>query len=471
MITNDKIGEKEGEEIMDKCICKILELSVILGFGVILLVASPFIGVTGANPTGVGSVNGVGAALEAGMTSVDEEMGISAYANVGEEWMLTYTNKEYGFSIEYPEGWTVNEDHMAAPMVVSFLGPIKDGGRINVAVNIEELSTKMTAEEYLKVSIEIFPEEWNIVKTFNDTINGEPVSGHIVTVTTEGGLEVKMMLACLVHDKQAYTLGFAATPSTYDEVEEDYFDPMLRSFKFIEEEAGIEIWVFIVTPSEVEVGEEVKIKFEVVNEAEVEKTKTFLLHVNTLGTLHQEVIDFKTVTLAPGKRVEIEFSFIPKETGVYILQVADRVRVITVDHEEEARISVKNQHEVLEGGNFTATVNIANVSDLSILLFKLNYDPSVVMLNKIEKGSDIATSSWSRWDSSQDTGIVTIYAFSDPSGSPVNGPAELARLEFSVVGMAGDKSFLDIQGIIANSDMEIIQAIWVDSEVTVIPGA
>ena len=454
--------------MMDKCICKILELSVILAFGVVLLGVSPFIGVTGANPTGGGSVSGVVAALEAGMTSVDEEMEISTYANVEEEGMLTYTNEKYGFSIEYPEGWTVNEDHMAAPMVVGFLGPIKDGGQIIVAVNIEELSTKMTAEEYAKASREIFLDEWKIVRTFNDTINGEPVSGYIMTIK-EGEIEVKMMLACLIRDKQAYILGFGATPSTYDDAKEDYFDPMLRSFKFIEKEGGIEILVFIVTPSKVEAGEEVKIKFEVVNEAEVEKTKTFFLYVTTYGTLHQEVIDFKTVTLTPRESVEIEFSFIPKEIGVYILQVADRVRVITVDHEEEARISVKNPHDVLEGENFTATVNIANVSDLSILLFKLNYDPSVVTLNKIEKGSDIATSSWSRWDSSQDTGIVTIYAFSDPSGSPVNGSAELARLEFSVVGMVGDKSALDIHGIIGNSDMESIQAIWVDSEVTVIP--
>ncbi len=455
---------------MNKCTCKILELSVILGFGVILLVTSPFIGVAGASSAGVGSGSGVVAAIEAGVTSVDEEVGISAYANVREDGMLTYTNEEYGFSIEYPEGWTVNEDHRTASMkVVSFLGPIKDGGRINVAVNIEELSTKMTAAEYLKVSIDIFPEEWNIVKTFNDTINGEPVSGHIVTVTTEGGLEVKMMLACLVHDKQAYTLGFAATPSTYDEVEEDYFDPMLRSFKFIEKEAGIEIRVFIVTPSKVEAGEEVKIKFEVVNEAEVEKTKSFFLHLITLDNLHHEVIDFKTVTLTPRESEVIEFSFIPKETGAHILSVEGESRTISVGYEEEARISVKNPHEVLEGEDFTATVNIANVSDLTILLFKLNYDPSVITLNEIEKGFAIATSSWSHWYSSQDTGIVTIYAFSDPSGSPVNGPAELARLEFSVVGMAGDKSTLDIQGIIANSDMEeTIQATWVDSEVTVI---
>ncbi|MBE9594396.1 MAG: hypothetical protein IMF19_13070 [Proteobacteria bacterium] len=281
----------------------------------------------------------------------------------------------------------------------------------------------------------------------------------------------KQMQASFVHDKRAYTIFFTATSSTYDEVEEDYFDPMLRSFKFIEQEAGIEIPVFIVTPSKVEVGEEVKIKFEAVNEADAEKTKTFHLVVIPPGTELLEEIDFKTVTLAPDEYVKIEFTFIPKETGEHTLKVEDKFWFIAVDHEKEAGIGilVKTPPEVLEGENFTATVNIDNVSELTILLFRLSYDPSVVKLNKFEKGSGIATSSWSHWYSSQYTGTVTIFAFSDPSGSPVNGSAELARLEFSVVGSAGDRSALDIHGIIGNSDMESIQAIWVDSEVTVIP--
>ena len=126
--------------MMDKGIWKILAISVILaivassmaiystvnlekgidkkgideggGKGVISLVASSFIGVAGASPAGGGSGSGGGAALEAGMTFLEEEVGISAYANVGAEGMLTYTNEEYGFSIEYPEDWKVLEDFM-----------------------------------------------------------------------------------------------------------------------------------------------------------------------------------------------------------------------------------------------------------------------------------------------------------------------------------------------------------------------
>ncbi len=65
---------------------------------------------------------------------------------------------------------------------------------------------------------------------------------------------------------------------------------------------------------------------------------------------------------------------------------------------------------------------------------------------------------------------MKVFAFSDfPfSGSTINESAELARLEFKVIGKAGDKSVIDIKGILGNLDVESIQAIWVGSEVTVI---
>jgi hypothetical protein len=51
----------------------------------------------------------------------------------------------------------------------------------------------------------------------------------------------------------------------------------------------------------------------------------------------------------------------------------------------------------------------------------------------------------------------------------INGSAELARLEFTAVGKAGNKSVIDIHGILGNSAVEPIEAIWVGSEVRVTP--
>jgi hypothetical protein len=63
---------------------------------------------------------------------------------------------------------------------------------------------------------------------------------------------------------------------------------------------------------------------------------------------------------------------------------------------------------------------------------------------------------------------VKVFAFSEPSGLPINGHAELAKFEFKVIGKVGDKSAIDIQGAICNSDIEPIESKWMDSEVTVI---
>lgn len=272
--------------------------------------------------------------------------------------MLTYTNVEHGFSIEYPEDWTGEEGTMGT--VVMFTGP----GGVNVNVVTEELPTRMTAEELAEAARELLQEMgYNIVKTFTDTINGEPVAGHVIT-TTIFGVEIKQMQACFVIDTTAYVITFSASSSQYDVAYDDYFGPILQSFRFM-------------------------------------------------------------------------------------------------------RILVKNPTEVLEGENFTATVNADNVSDLAILVFKLNYNSSVIELKKVEKGSDI--SNWSSWYSLRNpgAGTVKVFAFSDPSGSPINRSAELAKLEFKVVGEAGNKSALDIQGILGNSDVESILAIWMDSEVTI----
>jgi len=347
--------------------------SVILALCVILLVVSPSI--AGACSTGVNcgcsDDAAFGAALSAGMKIPNEEAGMPAYSNVSE--MLTYTNAEYDFSIGYPYDWTVQEDLLDTEVILS--GPIEDDYMINANVRTVELPAEMTTYEYAKARREQFPAVLVIVDTFNDTINGEPVSGHIIRTTTEEGIEVKQMQACLVRNTTAYVISFTAASSTFDAAEADYFVPMLQSFKILEEEVAIEI-------------------------------------------------------------------------------------------------SITNPSEVLEGGNFTAIVTVDNSTDFSIFLFKLNYDPSVMELIEVEKGFDSPTSSSSTWLSwgDKEGGTMQIIAYSDPLGTLVNGPAELVRLEFHVVGRAGEQSTLDIQGIIGNSAMESIETIWVDSVVTVTPG-
>lgn len=100
----------------------------------------------------------------------------------------------------------------------------------------------------------------------------------------------------------------------------------------------------------------------------------------------------------------------------------------------------------------------------------LSYNSSVIALTSIERGSNIVTSDWCNWNSMiEHIGAATVFAFSSPSGSPISGSAELARLEFTAIGEARTKSAITIQGIIGNSDVEPIEASWVDLVVSVTP--
>ena len=132
----------------------------------------------------------------------------------------------------------------------------------------------------------------------------------------------------------------------------------------------------------------------------------------------------------------------------------------------EITVSVNNPLTISGGENFSATVNIDNVSDLARVGFKLTYDPLVIELTNVERGSDV--SDWSHWQNSEKSGTVEVFAFPTLSGVPISGHAELTKFEFKVVGTVGDKSAIDIQGVIWNSDVEPIESKWVDSEVTVI---
>ena len=253
---------------------------------------------------------------------------IPAMADTG---MLTYTNEEYGFSIQYPGEWTVEEGWMGS--IVYFGDERNEDFITNVLIKRVELQTKMTVEEFAEGSRKLLPEDYNVVNTFQRIINGEPVAGHILTRFDEG-TELKQMGAFFIRDEWVLVIVFTATSSTYNGVEEDYFNPMLESFKFIEKEVGIGIRHLTVTPHKLESGEEVSVKLDIVNEADVEKTKTFhLVTFHLVGPSEFSEFyerDFETVTLAPGEMKTIKVTFIPIKVGTHLLSVNEHVKSIDV---------------------------------------------------------------------------------------------------------------------------------------------
>ncbi|MCK4731057.1 MAG: tetratricopeptide repeat protein, partial [Methanophagales archaeon] len=149
--------------------------------------------------------------------------------------MMTYTSEEYGFSIGFFEDWSVRPNYLGEAVV--FEGPQLDGYIINVGIKTEELQTAIPLEEYVNVSgktLETTCLTHHIDEEYSTTINGEPAVIGVYSWTVAKDIpEFKGKVAFFVKNTTAYTILCGAMPSAYNEANENYFEPMIQSFKFI----------------------------------------------------------------------------------------------------------------------------------------------------------------------------------------------------------------------------------------------
>lgn len=160
----------------------------------------------------------------------------------------TYENKQYGFSIEYPEDWQLLTDLEYAAAL--FVGPTKEGFAINANIALEKLAEPMTAQEYATLSEELLKtvlSSYNKLEEYQTTVSTEPavVRIFIATYGAYPGITNKIKEVYLIKEKRAYIITCSALPTTYDEANDKYFERMVQSFKFIEEER--KGWCFIAT--------------------------------------------------------------------------------------------------------------------------------------------------------------------------------------------------------------------------------
>ena len=152
----------------------------------------------------------------------------------------TYENKEYGYSIEYPEDWQLYYKQQG---VNGFQGPRKEGYYISVNIEVEELAEPMTAQEYAELDEEQLETAllYNKVEEYQTTINAEPAVVRVFTRVGRGlPVRVKTKQVYLTNDNMTYIIRCFALRTTYDEANDKYFEHMVQSFKFIEieEEEG-----------------------------------------------------------------------------------------------------------------------------------------------------------------------------------------------------------------------------------------
>ena len=150
---------------------------------------------------------------------------------------LTYTNSEYGFSVEYPKDWDVMEDYMGT--AVAFMGPLvlEDTYYININVFTEQLLEDMTLEDYVKLSDlsakRTIP-NYNKQQEYSTTIGGLPATILVATQTFEldgEDIALKEKYAIFIKDEIGYTITYDVPAEFHDEYL-DSFDLAINSFKF-----------------------------------------------------------------------------------------------------------------------------------------------------------------------------------------------------------------------------------------------
>ena len=157
-------------------------------------------------------------------------MTMTALPNVFGVLQEAYVNKEYGFSIQPPEGWTIQEDWFGA--IVCFIGPTEDDFAVNINIVSEE--TDMSLEEYVELSKQQIKDILNatIISGGSRTIKNHEAY-EIVLTWTMGAHNLKQKQVYLIEKGRAYIITCTASQSNYDSYVST-FDESINTFEFLE---------------------------------------------------------------------------------------------------------------------------------------------------------------------------------------------------------------------------------------------
>jgi hypothetical protein len=117
--------------------------------------------------------------------------------------------------------------------------------------------------------------------------------------------------------------------------------------------------------------------------------------------------------------------------------------------------------------NFTANINITEVTDFDACNYDVTFDPLVLRLDTITSGligsTEIPVDMYNQLSSGEYRVIQNI-----PGLSGVSGSGYLAELHFGVIGAEGDSSPLGpSNGVISNTAADEIEATWLEGIVMV----
>ncbi len=149
----------------------------------------------------------------------------------------TYSNSEYGFSLEYPEDWDIVED--VAGYVVVFTGPSLQEYifTVNINLKVEQFLEEVTIKDFLQM-VELANEsktkDYTKVSEYDTIISGQ--SAKVVTLTAimrfdEEAFKSKAVSAIFIKDNVGYIITYDVPVQMHEEYK-DCFELVIDSFEF-----------------------------------------------------------------------------------------------------------------------------------------------------------------------------------------------------------------------------------------------
>lgn len=144
----------------------------------------------------------------------------------------TYHNSEYGFSCDFPDGWSAEE---GVGVTVMFVGPTEGeyDYMVNISIMIEELPLRWELDEYVRMSElqakNVYP-DWTVVQQYESTVGGAPAIVQVVTVEAIG-YPLKDAMAIFMKGKTAYVITLDVTEDLYEKYRAEFI-LVTETFRF-----------------------------------------------------------------------------------------------------------------------------------------------------------------------------------------------------------------------------------------------
>ena len=157
-------------------------------------------------------------------------------AFAGEEYLFTKGGEKLAFSIEAPDGWTIDDSGKnGAPLF--FMGPVDQGFTINVNVILEEVGNAPTLEEYVTEAFSGQVQGIKERKVLSDEIiqvDGYNAYQAVVAYTFEvqgGEFSTKTLQTIILRKGYAYVITGSAVDGNFSKYKETFKD-IVSTVKF-----------------------------------------------------------------------------------------------------------------------------------------------------------------------------------------------------------------------------------------------